>query len=168
MAEQRGRRAWVCTEGINLAWLALLPLVIVLRCFLHGWLSIRDRAKHLGGVFRTLGDKVWDAYRAENRRCLAQRLRRLRNWAKQHLTGPVLDQVLKFCGRGRLCGQAYDHPHGHRTSNMLDRVMRWMNRYLDQGLHRHGSREASERHVRAWALVNNFRPWSPATALSVK
>ena len=57
----------------------------------------------------------------------------------------------------------YDHPHGHRTSNMLDRVMRRMNRYLDQGLHLHGSKEASERHVRAWALVNNFRPWSPAS-----
>ncbi len=160
------RPVTVNTDGwsaTRLAWLALFPLVVVLRCFLHGWLSVRDRAKHLGEVFGTLGDKVWHAYRAENRRQMAQRLRRLRSWAQQHLTGPVLEQVLKLCGRSRLYGQAYDHPQGHRTSNMLDRVMRWMNRYFDQGLHLHGSITASERHVRAWALLHNFRPWSPAS-----
>lgn len=160
------RPATVNTDGwaaTRLAWLALFPLVVVLRCFLHGWLSVRERGKHLGSVFRTLGDKVWHAYRAENRQQMAQRLRRLRSWVQEHLTGPVLEQVLKLCGRSRDYGQAYDHPQGHRTSNMLDRVMRWMNRYFDQGLHLHGSQAASERHVRAWALVHNFRPWSPAS-----
>jgi hypothetical protein len=144
------RPATVNTDGwaaTRLAWLALFPLVVMVRCFLHGWLSVRERGKHLRNVFRTLGDKVWHAYRAENRPQMAQRLRRLRSWAQAHLTGPVLEQVLKLCGRSRDYGQAYDHPHGHRTSNMLDRVMRWMNRYFDQGLHLHGSKEASERHV---------------------
>jgi hypothetical protein len=30
-------------QATQLAWLALFPLICVLRCFLHGWLSIRDR-----------------------------------------------------------------------------------------------------------------------------
>jgi hypothetical protein len=49
---------WAATQQ---AWRALFPLVVILRCFLHGWLSIRDRAKHLGELFRALGEKVWHA-----------------------------------------------------------------------------------------------------------
>ncbi len=47
---------------------------------------------------------------------------------------------------------------------MLDRVMRWLNRYFEDGQHLHGGVEAGERHCRAWALLFNFRPWNPATA----
>lgn len=75
----------------------------------------------------------------------------------------LLAQVWKLCGRAREYGEAYDHPGGHRTSNMLDRVMRSMNRCFDDGQHLHGSKEACERHCRAWALLFNFRPWHPAT-----
>jgi hypothetical protein len=146
------------------AWRALFPLVVILRCFLHGWLSIRDRAKHLGGLFRTLGDKVWQAYRATDRRSFGQRLRRLAEWARQHVQAAyVLEQVQKLCSRSKEYGRAYRHPGGQRTSNMLDRLMRAMNRYFDDGQHLHGSPEACSRHCRAWALLHNFRPWSPAT-----
>jgi hypothetical protein len=47
---------------------------------------------------------------------------------------------------------------------MLDRVMRGMNRYFEDGQHLHGSREAGELRCRAWALRHNFRRWHPATA----
>jgi hypothetical protein len=156
---------WASTRQ---AWLALFPLVVILRCFLHGWLSIRNRGK-LSEGFETLSEKAWDAYRAEDRRRFSQRLRRLWEWAKgQVRTAWVLDQVKKLCSRGREYGQAYRHPGGHRTSNMLDRVMRGMNRYYDDGQHLHGSREAGERHCRAWALLSNFRPWNPRTARANK
>jgi hypothetical protein len=151
---------WAATQ---LAWRALFSLVVILRCFLHGWLSVRERAKHLGDVFRSVGDKIWDAYRAETRRSFAQRLRRLRDWAQGQLRGVVLQQVLRLCGRGRQYGQAYRHCQGHRTSNMLDRVMKLMQRYFDSGHHLHGSEQACDRHSRAWALLHNFRPWRPAT-----
>jgi hypothetical protein len=151
-------------QATNLAWLALFPAVALLRCFLHGWLSIRARAKHLKDLFYTLGEKVWDAYRAEDRRTFAQRLRRLGDWARQHVkSAVVLEKVLKLCGRSKEYGVAYAHPDGHRTSNMLDRVMRRMNRYFDNGLHLHGSKAAVEQHCRAWALLYNFTPWSKAT-----
>ena len=39
-------------------------------------------------------------------------------------------------------------PGGHRTSNMLDRLMRGMNRYFDHGQHLHGSYEACRLHSR--------------------
>jgi hypothetical protein len=151
---------WAATR---LAWQALFPLVVLLRCFLHGWLSIRERAKHLGELFRALGEKVWHAYHAPDRRTFAQRLRRLGEWAARAVTGAwVLEQVQKLCGRAREYGRAYAHPGGHRTSNMLDRVMRLMNRYFDAGQHLHGSAQACGQHCRAWALLHNFRPWHPA------
>jgi hypothetical protein len=47
-------------QATQLAWLALFPLICVLRCFLHGWLSIRDRCKK-DKDFNAAGDKVWEA-----------------------------------------------------------------------------------------------------------
>lgn len=151
---------WAATRA---AWKGLFKMVVVLRCFLHGWLKIRDRGKHLKEMFGTLGEKVWDAFRAENRRSMAQRLRRLLEWARKSLKGPVLEQVEKLCARSGEYGETYDHPGCHRTSNMLDRVMRPMNRYLEDGQHLHGSFKAANQHCRAWALLYNFTPWSAAT-----
>jgi hypothetical protein len=150
---------WAATRQ---AWQTLFTAVVILRCFLHGWLSIRARAKHLGEVFWALGEKFWHAYRAPDRRSLGQRLRRLREWAQgQVLSAYVREQVDKVCGRSREYGVAYDHGDGHRTSTMLDRVMKSMQRYFDAGQHLHGSPEAARRHVRAWALLHNFTPWGP-------
>jgi len=152
---------WAATRQ---AWLALFPLVVVLRCFLHGWLAIRSRGK-LSEGFAALSEKVWEAYHAPGRRSFSQRLRRLWEWAKGQLkTAWVPEQVRKLCGRARAYGESYRHAGGHRTSNMLDRVMRSMSRYFEGGQHLHGSHEAGERHCRAWALLHNFRPWHPAVA----
>jgi hypothetical protein len=148
-------------KATKLAWLALFPAIVVLRCFLHGWLKIRDRCKKHAD-FHAAGDKIWHAYEASNLRVFAQRLRRLREWARQKLTGIIQEKVLKLCSRSKEYGVAYEHPQGHRTSNMLDRVMKPMNRYFDGCQHLHGSHDAAEKHSRAWALLFNFTPWSPA------
>ena len=152
---------WLATRA---AWLTLFPVIVVLRCFLHGWLKIRQRGKHLKEVFWAIGEKVWHAFRAVNCRSMAQRLRRLRDWARRRLKGPVLEQVEKLCSRSKEYGAAYTYPGCHRTSNMLDRVMRAMNRYFEDGQHLHGSLNAANQHCRAWALLYNFTPWSSVTA----
>ena len=136
----------------------------VIRCYLHGWLNIRSRGK-LNEWFHELSAKVWHAYHAVTRLSFAQRLRRLREWARDRGLGKwLLEQVEKLCGRAKEYGEAYAHPGCHRTSNMLDRVMRSMSRYIENGQHLHGSARACGLHVRAWALLYNFRPWHPATA----
>lgn len=152
---------WAATQQ---AWQALFRWVVILRCFLHGWLAIRSRGK-LSEGFASLAEKVWHAYHAPDRRRFGQRLRRLGEWAQAHVrTAWVLEQVQKLCSRARQYGKAYQYPGAHRTSNMLDRVMRGMNRYYDDGQHLHGSAAAGERHCRAWALLFNFRPWGPEAA----
>ena len=151
-------------KGTQAAWRALFPKVVILLCFLHAWLKVRERAKHLKEVFTEVSRRVWEAYHAPDRRRFAQRLRRLRQWASGVLTGVVLETVLDLCRKRPRFAVAYHHVGGHRTSNMLDRIMRGMNRYFDHGQHLHGSRGACRLHCRAWALLFNFTPWHPATA----
>jgi len=151
-------------KGTQAAWKTLFSKVVILLCFLHGWLKIRDRAKHLKELFAEVSRRVWEAYHAPDRRSFGQRLRSLRQWATRQLTVVVLDNVLDLCDKRDLWSIAYRHPEGHPTSNMLDRVMRGMNRYFDQGQHLHGSHEACRLHCRAWALLSNFAPCHPATA----
>jgi len=150
-------------KGTQAAWKALFPKIVILLCFLHGWLKIRERAKHLKEVFAEVSRRVWEAYHAPDRRSFGQRLRSLRQWAGKNLTGVVLESVLNLCGKRDRWSIAYRHPDGHRTSNMLDRLMRGMNQYFDHGQHLHGAREASRLHCRAWALLWNFAPWHKAT-----
>ena len=150
--------------GTQAAWLALFPTTVVLLCYLHSWLSLRDRGKHLGQLFVEMSRRVWEAYHAPTRRSFAQRLRSFRAWATEHLSGVVLDKALSLCNKRSRFAVAYGHPEGHRTSNMLDRVMRAMNRYFFDGQHLHGSLAASRLHSRGWALLWNFAPWHPAVA----
>jgi hypothetical protein len=147
-------------KATRLAWAGLFSLAVVLRCYLHGWLSIRDGCKKHQS-FPALSEKVWHAYHAKDRRTFSQRLRRLREWAERSLSGEIKEKALKLCGRGGQYGEAYKHPGGHRTSVMLDRVMRGMNGYWVGCQHLHGSEQARERHARAWALLFNFTPWGP-------
>ena len=151
-------------KSTHAAWRILFPSVVVLQCFLHSWLKIRDRAKHLKDQFNVISQKVWNVYHAPDCRTFSQRIRRLITWANESLKGVVLEKVLDLCEKRELWKAAYKHPDGHRTSNMLDRIMRGMNRYFFDGQHLHGSKEASELHCRGWALLYNFTPWNPDTS----
>ena len=96
-----------------------------------------------------------DAYHAPDRRSFSQRIASLKAWAAKHLSGVVLEKVLDLCEKRDRWKIAYDHPDCHRTSNMLDRIMRSMNRYFDNGQHLHGALQPSRLHCRAWALLDN-------------
>jgi hypothetical protein len=51
----------------------------------------------------------------------------------------ILEQGEKPCGRSKEYAAAYSHPGGYRTSMLLGRMMRGMNRCFDRGRHLHGS-----------------------------
>jgi hypothetical protein len=151
---------WKGTQG---AWSVLFPMAVILRCFLHAWLSIRDRAKNLKEQFFDLGERVWEIYYSEDRRMMGQRLRRLKDWAMKNLSGTTLEKTLDLCRKGKLWGRYYDHPEGHATSNMLDRLMRQQNGFFDRGQHFHGTMRSSNLRSRAWAILHNYWTWSPQT-----
>ena len=149
-------------KGTQAAWKMLFPKVVILLCFLHGWLKIRDRAKHLKEVFAEVSRRVWEAYPRPTAGVLHNASQRSANGRQDTSQGSSWRSVLNLCGKRDRWSIAYRHPGGHRTSNMLDRLMRGMNRYFDQGQHLHGSLEACRLHCRAWALLWNFTPWHPA------
>ena len=71
---------WQATQG---AWKALCTHITGILCFLHAFLTLRDRAtKTLGDVFAQVQKRVWEAYHAPSKRAFSQRLRRLRAWAE--------------------------------------------------------------------------------------
>lgn len=134
-------------------------------CLLHACLKIRDRAtKTLGDAFAQVQKRVWKAYRAPSKRAFSQRLRRLREWAQTALPDSVMQShTLDLCGKRDQCSKSYDHPEAHRTSNMVDRLMKFLDRAFFHAQYFHGRPDAAESRVRALALLWNFCPSSPQT-----
>lgn len=154
---------WLATGK---AWINLFPqAVTIILCFLHAFISIRDRSKKkFRELFNEIAESVWDAYRAENKRSFSQRIRRLREKAVEKIEkGIVLSKVLALCDKAPHFAKAYDHPNAHRTSNMVDRLMRWLDKYLFNMQYFHGTLASAEMGIRAWAILRNYRPYCPRT-----
>ena len=92
-------------SGTRAAWAALVPSVGPLRCFPHGWLKVRDRAKNLGRTFYDLSTRVWEAYHAPDKRSFSQRLRRLREWSGRHEGGSCWRRCRTFAASAT-CGSS--------------------------------------------------------------
>jgi hypothetical protein len=152
---------WPATQA---AWRALFKGVTLILCFLHAFLKIRERAVHLKETFDSLRQRVWEAYQASDARSFSQRLRRLREWADAHVDKEVVrEKVLALCGKRREFLRAYDRPGCHRTSNLVDRLLRRLDYHLYCTQHLHGTPAAAERGLRGWALIHNFAPSCPET-----
>jgi hypothetical protein len=149
---------WGATQK---AWLRLFPMIVIIECFLHAYIKIRERGRYLKEVFNQLSQRVWDVYRAADAASFCLQAEELRLWAEKNTTGYVLEAVLKLCAKVDRFALAYDYPLAHRTSNMLDRHMNPMARWLDGTRFFHGHWTSSERSIRAWALLNNFGPYCP-------
>jgi hypothetical protein len=142
------------------AWKTLFPRVCLIQCFLHAILSLRTAAtKASQTLYQQIADQAWQAYQAMTKRSFAQRLRRLREWGKKTLAdSPLKSKLLKLCGKKAGFMPAYDHPKSLRTSNMVDRLMQGMDKYLFAKQYFHGMRVSAERSIRAYCLLTNFRP----------
>lgn len=149
---------WSATQ---LAWQALFPSVTLILCFLHAFLSIRDRAKHLKQTFCDIQQRVWDIYHADHPHDFLRQTADLKQWAQQQLTGPALQAVLKLCSKAHLFVLAFDYPLAYRTSNMLDRQLDAFDRCLYAARYFHGHLMSAEYQIRAWALFHNFHPYCP-------
>ncbi len=78
---------WSATQA---AWRALFKGVTLILCFLDAFLKIRERAVHLKEGFDDLRERVWEAYQASDARSFSQRIRRLREWATDHVEKEVV------------------------------------------------------------------------------
>jgi hypothetical protein len=147
------------------AWKHLFPNVVVILCFLHVYIKLRKIGKkEFKGYYGAIAGRLWNAYRAENRRSFGQRVRRLYEYClSKNLSPQIMKRIFKLKVSVGLFGVAYDHPGSHRTSNMLDRLMNMMDRHLFSMRYFHGKKQSAELGIRGWALIYNFSPSCPET-----
>jgi hypothetical protein len=150
---------WLSTQ---LAWLNLFPLMTVVLCFLHAFINIRSRCKGMKEHYQTIKCKVWATYHALDPDAFMTKIVELKTWAEATLpSGTGLEAVLKLCAKAPQFLLAYQPPAAYRTSNMVDRHMDAMNRYLDSCKYYHGHLMSAEYGIRAWALLHNYWPYCP-------
>ena len=115
------------------AWKGLFPSATLILCFLHVFISI-------------------------------QRVRRFSEWAEKISPPSVIaDKIGKMRKNIATFAAAYAFPGAYRTSSMLDRLMRRMDRHLFNMQYFHGFISSAELCVRGWALILNFAPSNPHT-----
>lgn len=154
---------WLATQK---AWLALFATITIIECFLHAFLKIRDRCKRLQTIFPQIKDHVWSIYHAADPADFRQRMTRFQAWAQQMVTGTALEAIEKLVAKTDRFVLAFDYPHAYRTSNMIDRLMEPMARWLFSARAFHGHWRSAELQVRAWALCHNFWPYCPRAKVS--
>jgi len=153
---------WLPTRN---AWNELFPGITLLMCFLHVFISIRDRSsKKYKEAFATVSEKLWNCYRAKTKTSFSQRVRRLCEWSRKgRIPGFMVDKLEKFRKNLPFFSSSYDFPGAFRTSTMLDRLMQRMDRHLFSAQYYHGTLISANRNIRAWALIYNFAPFNPRT-----
>lgn len=153
---------WKATRN---AWSFLFSSIVIIYCFLHVFIKIRDRAKKkYKDIFLNVASKLWDCYRAENKFQFSQRIRRLIEWCHhENVPSVITGPINKLRQNISAYKAAYDYCGAHRTSNMLDRLMQRMDLHLFSAQYFHGSLPAAELSIRGWALIQNFAPSNPRT-----
>lgn len=157
---------WSATQA---AWRRLYPAIVLIQCFLHAFLKIRDRTKRrFKSLYPEIKHQVWEIYKAPDRQTFLNLTHNLQQWATTTLSGPALEAVNKLCGKAEDFAQALDHPSAYRTSNMIDRHMIPLDRWLFASRDFHGHWASAELHIRAWAHFHNFMPYCPRAKISAE
>ncbi len=155
---------WASTHK---AWLALFPMVVVIRCFLHAFITIRSCCKR-SDHFPELCNKVWELYRVDKKETFYREVAELYVWAQDRFQGKARSAIQKLCAKTGDFLLAFDYPDAYRTSNMIDRLMAPMDRRLNNSHYFHGHLMSAEFQMRGWALIHNFRPYCPRSKIGEK
>ena len=153
-------------QATILAWQTLFSSILIIACFLHVYIKLRDRAKvKFKEFFGEVADKLWDCYKAPSKASFSQRLRRLGEWLKAKEAPDFMQEKIARMRVNKISFTvAYDYSDAHRTSNSVDRLMGFMDRYLFSTRYFHGKYGiAAEYSIRSWALIYNFAPSNPTT-----
>lgn len=149
---------WLATQK---AWQALFVTITIIECFLHAFLKIRERAKGLKSLYPQIKGYVWNIYHATDAADFRQQMTEFQTWAQNVVTGTALEAIEKLAAKTERFVMAFDYPQAYRTSNMIDRLMEPMARWLFSARAFHGHWHSAELQVRAWALCHNFWPYCP-------
>ncbi|MDE5089711.1 MAG: hypothetical protein O4805_22320 [Trichodesmium sp. St16_bin2-tuft] len=141
------------------AWKNLFESVVLILCFLHGYLKIRSTSKKLA-CKNELMNLVWEAYEQECKEDFLLKTTELEQWANKNIEHQSThENVLKLCNKATKYAAYYEQPNAYRTSNMVDRPMKKMNQFLVNKQYFHGHFASAQLLTRAWALCYNFMPF---------
>ncbi len=145
---------WFATQN---AFKALFTGIVPVLCFLHGFLKVRDRCYK----DHELHERIWKVYHSDHIRMFDRRMKAFQAWfEKGEWSSSVREMTAKLWKRAGQYRVAYKHKECYRTSNQVDRLMNRMTRLLYAGRGLHGHVGCSERRLRGWALLVNFRPFA--------
>lgn len=157
---------WSATKK---AWRTLFPLIVIIECFLHAFLKIRNRCKkRLKEIYPEIAQRVWDVYRAVDETSFLSEITSLQQWAEKTVQGTALQPIQKLCAKADRFILTFKYPNAHRTSNMIDRHMVPMDRWLFNARYFHGHLLSAEKQVRAWALFHSFWNYCPRANIRKK
>lgn len=150
---------WQATKN---AFVHLFTSITPILCFLHGFISIRDRSRNEHSLHQAL----WEVYRSDSAQQFRGRMAQFgKDCQKDKWSGAVMEKIEKFSHRVEDYALSYQHPGCHRTSNLVDRLMNRLTRYLYDNRGIHGHLTSSEKRLRGWALLQNFRPFAPRSGI---
>lgn len=152
---------WTATGN---AFKNLFSSITIIFCFLHAILSIKNVAvKKTKELFEQTKEKAWNIYRAKDKHSFAQGIRRFKEWAVKMADNPIKEKILKLCHKKYSFIRAFDFENAYRTSNMIDRTMDFMDKFLYHRKYLHGKKETSQKTLTAFCLAFNFRPYCAQT-----
>lgn len=144
------------------AWKSLFESITLILCFLHTYIKIRNIAQaeaHKNLLFQ----QVWGAFKAETKELFIEKITELEQWAAQNINSlTVLKQIENMKNRAELYATSYDCK-GNRTSNMVDRAIRPMEKFLTNSQYFHGNLQSAQLTIRALAIGYNFLPFCQRT-----
>jgi hypothetical protein len=153
--------------GTRKAWKGLFNEVILILCFLHSYIKIRSISKK-EPLKNELFNQVWEAYNAENKTDFISKIAQIDDWAKKNINSlTVLAQVEKMKNNAHLFATSFDC-EGKRTSNMVDRAIKPMDKFLSNAQYFHGNLSSAQLTIRAFAIGYNFLPFCQRTIKSKK
>jgi hypothetical protein len=156
------------TDGWKATGVALKNVLgstlVVINCFLHAVLSIKNvTTKKTAKLFSEVKNKVWNIYRAKNKQSFSQKIRRLREWSESISDVRIKEKVLKLCKKKDSFIASYDFDNAYRTSNMVDRLMDFLDKFLYNRKYMKGKKETAQKSITAFCITHNFRPYAPET-----
>jgi hypothetical protein len=110
-----------------------------------------------------LFNQVWEAYDADNKTDFICKITQIDDWAKKNINSlTVLAQVEKMKNNAEFFATSFDC-QGKRTSNMVDRAIKPMDKFLSNAQYFHGNLSSAQLTIRAFAIGYNFLPFCQRT-----
>lgn len=156
---------WAATKK---ALKGLFTQTVMVLCFLHSVIKIRQVAQKEPQK-QALFDRVWAIYRAPDAGSFDAAVLDLEHWAKENVVkDSVKEQVAKIGKRKEEFKTFFEVPTAKRTTNMVDRLMKPIDRFLFMKQYFHGDFKSAELMLNALALCINFAPFAPRTKYNHK